>query len=270
MVSFPPVPAVSPCFIHGYFHLQCHWVTALSLTRAAKRLFPSGTCTGQQPAATRRSWRSSRRKATTSVWPRAARCSTRPSRSWSRRSRRRPRTAGRSPQRAASMLASRRAEKCSNEDIFFLSSFKAPLIFMFYLSPSLLMELLLNELETELIELWSSWCSMFCYDCYGTWSATSFFSRHSAWSSIVIPTELQTFRSRCFVGCDLFWIFLIFLVSQLATFCIHFGCCHEKLQGTLKQWLITDLRQSNAHFEDFVFYCNVWRWWQSHTVLCPQ
>ena len=65
------------------------------------------------------------------------------------RSRRRPRTAGRSPQRAASMLASRRAEKCSNEDIF--SS--APLIFMFYLSPSLLMELLLNELETELIEL---------------------------------------------------------------------------------------------------------------------
>ena len=56
---------------------------------------------------------------------------------------------GRSPQRAASMLASRRAEKCSNEDIF--SS--APLIFMFYLSPSLLMELLLNELETELIEL---------------------------------------------------------------------------------------------------------------------
>ena len=47
------------------------------------------------------------------------------------------------------MLASRRAEKCSNEDIF--SS--APLIFMFYLSPSLLMELLLNELETELIEL---------------------------------------------------------------------------------------------------------------------
>ena len=53
--------------------------------------------------------------------------------------------------------------------------------------------------------------------------------------SIVIPTELQTFRSRGFVGCDLFWIFLIFLVSQLATFCIHFGCCHEKLQGTLKQ-----------------------------------
>ena len=28
-------------------------------------------------------------------------------------------------------------------------------------------------------------------------------------SSIVsIPTEIQTFRSRGFVGCDLFWIFL--------------------------------------------------------------
>ena len=41
MFSFPPVPAVSPCFIHGHSHLLCHWATALSLTRAAKRLFPS-------------------------------------------------------------------------------------------------------------------------------------------------------------------------------------------------------------------------------------
>ena len=64
--------------------------------------------------------------------------------------RRRPPRAGRSPQRAASaMLASRRTEKCSNEGIF--SS--APLIFMFYVRPSLLMELLLNKSETELIEL---------------------------------------------------------------------------------------------------------------------
>ena len=36
MFSFPPMP-----FIHGYSHLLCHWVTALSLARAAKRLFPS-------------------------------------------------------------------------------------------------------------------------------------------------------------------------------------------------------------------------------------
>ena len=41
MFSFPPVPAVSPCFIHGHSHLLCHWATALSVTRAAKRLFPS-------------------------------------------------------------------------------------------------------------------------------------------------------------------------------------------------------------------------------------
>ena len=41
MFSSPPVPAVSPCFIHGHSHLLCHWATALSVTRAAKRLFPS-------------------------------------------------------------------------------------------------------------------------------------------------------------------------------------------------------------------------------------
>ena len=41
MFSFPAMPAVSPCFIHGYSHLLCHWATALNLTRAAKRLFPS-------------------------------------------------------------------------------------------------------------------------------------------------------------------------------------------------------------------------------------
>ena len=41
MFSFPPVPAVSPCFIHGHSHLLCHWATAFGLTRAANRLFPS-------------------------------------------------------------------------------------------------------------------------------------------------------------------------------------------------------------------------------------
>ena len=49
----------------------------------------------------------------------------------------------------------------------FLSSFD--LYVLSSLSPSLLlMEIILNKLETELIELLSSWCS-----CYGTWSATS-------------------------------------------------------------------------------------------------
>ena len=41
MFSSPPVPAVSPCFIHGHSHLLCHWATAFGLTRAANRLFPS-------------------------------------------------------------------------------------------------------------------------------------------------------------------------------------------------------------------------------------
>ena len=41
MFSFPAMPAVSPCFIHAYSHLLCHWATALNLTRAAKRLVPS-------------------------------------------------------------------------------------------------------------------------------------------------------------------------------------------------------------------------------------
>ena len=35
-----------------------------------------------------------------------------------------------------------------------------------------------------------------------------------------------------------FWIFRIFLVSQLSTWFTHFGCCHEKTQGTLKEVMI--------------------------------
>ena len=103
--------------------------------------------------------------------PRAARPGGRPrsskSRSRQRRSRRRwPRTAARSPEAAARDVrrlgAGRNAAEMkflSSLDLYVLSS----------LSPSLLlMEIILNKLETELIELLSSWCS-----CYGTWSATS-------------------------------------------------------------------------------------------------
>ena len=90
------------------------------------------------------------------------------SRSRQRRSRRRwPRTAARSPEAAASaMLSSRRAEKWSRNEV---PQFLRSLCFIFSTRPSLLlMEIILNKLETELIELLSSWCS-----CYRTWSATS-------------------------------------------------------------------------------------------------
>ena len=43
-VNIPSTPfmfSFQPSFTHGYSHLLCHWATALSLARAAKRLFPS-------------------------------------------------------------------------------------------------------------------------------------------------------------------------------------------------------------------------------------
>ena len=104
-----------------------------------------------------------RRKATIAVWSQsAAWCSaasrrrnptSSKSRSRQRRSRRRwPRTAARLPKAAArAMLSSRRAEKCSKNEVpqFLRSSCS-----IFSTSPSLLlMEIILNKLETELIEL---------------------------------------------------------------------------------------------------------------------
>ena len=66
------------------------------------------------------------------------------------------------PRRCCRLGAGRNAAEMkflSSLDLYVLSS----------LSPSLLLlEIILNKLETELIELLSSWCS-----CYGTWSATS-------------------------------------------------------------------------------------------------
>ena len=68
----------------------------------------------------------------------------------------------RTPRRRCSRLGAGR----NAAEMKFLSSFN--LYVLSSLSPSLLlMEIILNKLETELIELISSWCS-----CYGTWSAT--------------------------------------------------------------------------------------------------